>query len=144
MKKILFVCVHNAGLSHVAEAFFNHYARGKAQACSAGMHFASRINPTVIEAMKEIGIDISAQHPKVMTLEMLGGADKVISMGCGAEAVCPASFVPTEDWQLEDPEGKSIEQVRAIRDEIETKVKMLIEEILGNPGIGQHHRIETK
>jgi protein-tyrosine-phosphatase len=128
----------------MAEAFFNHYAKGKAQAFSAGMHFASRINPTVVEAMKEVGIDISAQHPKVMTLEMMGGADKVISMGCGVEAVCPASFVPTEDWQLEDPEGKSIEQIRAIRDEIETKVKMLIEEISGNPGIVQPHKTDTE
>jgi arsenate reductase (thioredoxin) len=135
MKKILFVCVHNAGRSQIAEAFFNYYAKGKAQAFSAGTHYASNINPTVIEVMREVGIDISAQRPKVMTLEMLGGADKVISMGCGVEAVCPASFVPTEDWQLEDPEGKSIEQVRVIRDEIETKVKKLIEEILGNPGI---------
>jgi arsenate reductase (thioredoxin) len=113
----------------MAEAFFNHYAKGKAQAFSAGMHFASRINPTVVEAMKEVGIDISAQHPKVVTLEMLGGADKVISMGCGMEGVCPASYVPTEDWQLEDPEGKPIEKVRAIRNEIETRVTRLIEDI---------------
>jgi arsenate reductase len=129
MKKILFVCVHNARRSQMAEAFFNHYAKGEAQAFSAGTHFANRIDPTVIEVMKEVGIDISHKRPKVMTLEMLGTADKVISMGCGVEGVCPATFVPTEDWQLEDPEGKPIEQVRAIRDEIETKVKNLIEEI---------------
>jgi arsenate reductase len=83
----------------------------------------------VVEAMGERGIDISNKRPKMLTLEMLGVADKVITMGCGVEGVCPASFVPTEDWQLEDPEGKSIEQVRAIRDEIETKVKKLVEEI---------------
>ena len=128
----------------MAEAFFNHYAKGQAQAFSAGMHFANHIDPTVVEAMQEIGIDISAQRPKVMTLEMLGGADKVISMGCGVEAVCPATFVPTEDWQLEDPEGKPIEQVRAIRDEIETKVKKLIDEISGNPATAQPHRTEIK
>jgi arsenate reductase len=129
MKKILFVCVHNAGRSQMAEAFFNHYAKGKAQAFSAGTHYASRINPIVVEAMGERGIDISNKRPKMLTLEMLGVADKVISMGCGVEGVCPATFVPTEDWQLEDPEGKPIEQVRAIRDEIEAKVGTLIEEI---------------
>lgn len=79
--------------------------------------------------MAERGIDISNKRPKMLTLEMLGVADKVISMGCGVEGVCPATFVPTEDWQLEDPEGKPIEQVRAIRDEIEAKVRTLIEEI---------------
>jgi len=129
MKKILFVCVHNAGRSQIAEAFFNHYAKGKAQAFSAGTHYASRIDPIVVEAMAERGIDISNKRPKMLTLEMLGVADKVISMGCGVEGVCPATFVPTEDWQLEDPEGKPIEQARAIRDEIEAKVRTLIEEI---------------
>jgi arsenate reductase len=129
MKKILFVCVHNAGRSQMAESFFNHYAKGKAQAFSAGTHYASRIDPIVVQAMAERGIDISNKRPKMLTLEMLGVADKVISMGCGVEGVCPATFVPTEDWQLEDPEGKPIEQVRAIRDEIEAKVKTLIEEI---------------
>lgn len=113
----------------MAEAFFNHYAKGEAQAFSAGTHYASRIDPTVVEDMAERGIDISNKRPKMLTLEMLGVADKVISMGCGAESVCPAAFVPTEDWQLEDPEGKPIEQVRAIRDKIEAKVKRLLEEI---------------
>lgn len=113
----------------MAEAFFNHYAKGKAEAFSAGTHFADRINPTVIEVMREKGIDISHKRPKVMTLEMLGTADKVISMGCAGEAVCPATFVPTEDWQLEDPEGKPIEKVGAIRDEIEARVKKLLEEV---------------
>ena len=81
------------------------------------------------QAMKEIGIDIIAQRPKMLTLQMLEDADKVITMGCGVEGVCPATFVPTEDWQLEDPEGKPIERVRAIRDESETKVKTLLEEM---------------
>jgi len=83
----------------------------------------------VSQAMKEIGIDIIAQRPKMLTLQMLEDADKVITMGCGVEGVCPATFVPTEDWQLEDPEGKPIERVRAIRDESETKVKTLLEEM---------------
>ena len=130
MKKILFVCVYNVGRSQMAEAFFNNYAMGKAQAFSAGTHYASHIDPTVIEAMKEVGMDISKKRPKMLTLEMLGVADKVISMGCGVEGVCPATYVPTEDWELEDPEGKPMEKVRVIRDEIEAKVKELIEEIL--------------
>lgn len=125
----MFVCASNAGLSQMAEAFFNRYAKGKAEAFSAGTHFADRIDSTVIEAMREKGIDISNKRPRVMTLDMLGAADKVISMGCVGEAVCPATFVPTEDWPLEDPEGKPIEKVRAIRDEIEAKVKKLIGEL---------------
>ncbi len=129
MKKILFVCVHNSGRSQMAQAFFNSYAKGKAQSFSAGTQPASHTDRTVLQAMKEIGIDISSQHPKMLTLEMVENADKVVTMGCGVEGVCPATFVPTEDWQLEDPEGKPIERVRAIRDEIETKVKKLIEEI---------------
>lgn len=130
MKRVLFVCVHNSGRSQMAEAFFNHYAAGKAKATSAGTKPASHVDRTVIEAMKEVGIDISAQRPKTLTIEMLDDVDKVVTMGCEAENVCPAAFVPTEDWQLEDPEGKPIEQVRKIRREIEARVKRLIEEIL--------------
>lgn len=110
----------------MAEAFFNHYAAGKAEAISAGTRPASRVDQTVVKAMKEIGIDISSSRPKMLTLEMLEGADKIITMGCGVENVCPASFLPTEDWQLEDPEGKPIEKVREIRDEIEAKTKQLL------------------
>jgi arsenate reductase len=129
MKKILFVCVHNSGRSQMAEAFFNNYAKGKAQAFSAGTQPASHTDRTVLQAMKEIGIDISSQRPKMLTLKMMDDADRVITMGCGVEGVCPATLVPTEDWQLEDPEGKSIEQVRVIRDEVAAKVKNLIEEL---------------
>jgi arsenate reductase len=130
MKKALFVCVHNSGRSQIAEAFFNYLAEGKAVATSAGTKPAARVNPTVIEAMREVGVDISNQRPKPLTLEMLENADRVITMGCDVEGVCPATFVPTEDWQLEDPEGKPIDKVREIRDEIEAKVRNLIEEIL--------------
>jgi arsenate reductase len=129
MKRILFVCVHNSGRSQMAEAFFNNYAGGKAQAFSAGTQPASHTDRTVLQAMKEIGVDISSQRPKMLTLKMLEDADKVVTMGCGVEGVCPATFVPTEDWQLEDPEGKPIERVRAIRDEVAAKVKRLIEEL---------------
>jgi arsenate reductase len=112
----------------MAEAFFNHYADGKAEAISAGTRPASHVDQTVVKAMREIGIDISSKRAKPLTSEMLDSADKIITMGCDVKRECPASFVPTEDWQLEDPEGKPIEEVRKIRDEIEIKVKRLIEE----------------
>lgn len=124
----------------MAEAFFNHYAKGKAQAFSAGTKPASHTDRTVLQAMKEIGIDISNKRPKMLTLEMLGMAGKVITISFGVEGVRPASYVPTEYWQLEDPEGKSIEQVRAIRDEIGTNVRKLVEETLGNLATAQPHR----
>ena len=129
MKKILFVCVHNSGRSQMAEAIFNRYAMGVAQASSAGTQPASQLSPTVVEAMEETGIDISAQRPKMLTAGMVDGADKVITMGCGVEGVCPAAFVPTDDWQLDDPEGKPNEKVREIRDEIEARVKELINDM---------------
>jgi len=129
MKNVLFVCVHNSGRSQMAEAFFNHYARGKARAFSAGTRPASHTDRTVVQAMRELGMDIGSQRPKMLTWEMLENAGKVVTMGCSLEGACPASFVPTEDWQLEDPEGKPIEKVREVRDEIDAKVRELAEEI---------------
>jgi len=118
----------------MAEAFFNRYAAGKAQAFSAGTRPANHTDRTVVEAMNEIGIDITTQRPKMLTSMMLEDADRVITMGCEVENVCPATSVATEDWQLEDPEGKPIEKVREIRDEIEAKVKKLIQEIQHEKG----------
>lgn len=129
MKNVLFVCVGNAGRSQMAEAFFNHLAEGKARATSAGTNPASEVSPTVIQAMNEVGIDISSNRPKKLIMEMLDKADKVITMGCGAENVCPATFVETEDWELEDPKGQSIEKIREIRDQIKTRVEKLIKEM---------------
>jgi arsenate reductase len=134
MKKVLFVCIHNSGRSQMAEAFFNRYASGKAKATSAGTAPAIHVDRTVVAVMKELGIDISSNRPKMLTPEMMEGVDKAVTMGCGVEGVCPVTFVPSEDWHLEDPEGKSIEKVREIRDEIEAKVKKLIQEILGKRG----------
>jgi len=115
----------------MAEAFFNQIAEGKAQAYSAGTQPADKVNPAVVEAMREVGIDISGNRPKALTMEMVEKADRMITMGCGAEAgaVCPASFIETEDWALEDPEGKSLEEVRKIRDEIEERVIKLLNEL---------------
>jgi protein-tyrosine-phosphatase len=127
MKTVLFVCVGNAGRSQMAEGFFNHLANGKARAISAGTKPANAVDPKTIEVMREVEIDISAAGPKALTMEMLDQASRVVTMGCGAEGVCPASFVETEDWQLEDPKGKPIEEVRRIRDEIKAKVMKLLE-----------------
>ena len=128
MKTVLFVCVGNSGRSQMAEAFFNELARGRAKAVSAGTNPAQSVAPDVVQAMKEVGIDISNNRPKPLTEEMLAQADRMVTMGCGAEGVCPVSFVPTEDWALEDPKGKSLEQVRKIRDEIKTKVAKMLED----------------
>lgn len=128
MQKVLFVCVHNSGRSQIAEAFLNRLAKGKAVATSAGTDPNLHVNPSVVEAMLEVGIDISNQRPKPLTLEMLENVDRVITMGCSAEGVCPTSFIPTENWELEDPKGKPIEEVRQIRDEIKAKVEELAEE----------------
>jgi len=130
-KVILFVCVHNSGRSQMAEAFFNKLAEGTAIGLSAGTQPSDKVNPVVVEVMKEVGIDIGGNKPKLLTLDMVEKADRMITMGCGAEAeaVCPASFIETEDWALEDPKGKSLEQVRKIRDEIKERVSKLVKEI---------------
>ena len=130
MKTVLFVCVHNSGRSQMAEAFFNALTRGKARAVSAGTKPAEQVNATVAAVMKEVGIDISRRKPKALTFEMMEKADRVITMGCGVEETCPASFAPTEDWQLDDPEGRPIEEVRKIRDDIRARVAKLVRELM--------------
>lgn len=130
MKEVLFVCVGNSARSQMAEGFFNHLAKGKAVATSAGTNPSSEISPLAVKVMKEAGIDISKQKPKKLTPEMLESADRVITMGCGVEETCPGAFVPTEDWALEDPKGKPIEKVREIRDEIKVRVEKLTKEFL--------------
>ena len=129
IKQVLFVCIHNSGRSQMAEAMFNRYVAGQAEASSAGTRPASHTDRTVVEAMREIGMDITKQRPKTLTPKILENADKVIAVGCSVEGICPTTFIPAEDWDLEDPEGKPIEKVREIRREIEAKVKKLIEEI---------------
>ncbi|UCG82725.1 MAG: arsenate reductase ArsC [Dehalococcoidia bacterium] len=129
MMRILFVCVGNAGRSQMAEALFNHLVQGKAIALSAGTNPAERVDPSVTKVMQETGIDISGNRPKMLAPEMKEQADKVITMGCGVEGVCPATFVETEDWGVEDPRCKPIDRVREIRDVIKKKVIRLIEEM---------------
>ena len=114
----------------MAEAFLNHVAKGRLIASSAGTKPSSRVDPTVVKVMLEVGIDIRDKKPKLLTLEMIEAADLVVTMGCAVEEVCPASFVPTEDWELADPKGKPIAQVRRIRDEIKGRVHALIKRLL--------------
>jgi len=134
MKKILFVCVENAGRSQMAEALFNKYAQSRFKAISAGTVPGKQVNPLVVEALKEVGIDVSRKKPKLATYEMIEEADKVITMGCGSE-FCPANFLPkVEDWELDDPKNKPIEKVREIRNHIKVKVKALIQELKKEKG----------
>jgi protein-tyrosine-phosphatase len=116
----------------MAEAFFNQTAAGKAVALSAGTQPGDKVHPVVVDVMREVGIDISGNKPKMLTLEMIERADKMITMGCGADAggLCPAGFVETEDWALEDPMGKPISEVRTIRDEIKRRVSDLLAGII--------------
>lgn len=129
MRRILFVCVENAGRSQMAEAFAKKYGKDKFDVSSAGNKPAERINPVVVEAMKEIEIDISTNKPKLLTFQMAQDADLIVTMGCNDQGICPGPFFkPTVDWALEDPKGKPIEKVREIRDDIEPRVQKLITE----------------
>jgi arsenate reductase (thioredoxin) len=125
MKTIVFACVHNAGRSQMAAAFLNQLANGKARAVSAGTNPGTRVHPEVLEAMKEVGIDLSSAVPQRLTTELASGAALLITMGCGDE--CP--YVPglqQEDWPLDDPKGRSLDDVRRIRDEIRRRVVELL------------------
>jgi len=124
---ILFVCVENAGRSQMAEGFFNKYAPGRYHAISAGIKPVSEINPLAIEAMREVGIDISNQKSKEITEDMIRNSYKTVNMGCMDKDSCPTLFLANVlDWNLEDPKGKSIEKVREIRDEIDRRVNELV------------------
>ncbi|WBL20000.1 arsenate reductase ArsC [Citricoccus sp. NR2] len=125
---VLFVCVHNAGRSQMAAAYLTRLAAGRVDVRSAGSEPADRLNPAVVEAMNEVGIDITAEHPKLLTADAVRAADVVITMGCGD--TCP--IYPGkryDDWQLDDPAGRGIEAVRPIRDDIESRVRALITEL---------------
>ncbi|MGN6823084.1 MAG: arsenate reductase ArsC [Candidatus Nitrosocosmicus sp.] len=125
---ILFVCVENAGRSQMAEAFFRKYAPDIYEAISAGTKHTSEINPLAVKAMNQKGIDINKQKPKEITEDMIKNATKIINMGCTDKNFCPALFVPkVVDWGIEDPKGKPIEKVAEIRDEIEQRVRELID-----------------
>ncbi len=130
MKKVVFVCVHNSGRSQMAEAFAKKLGEGKIEVYSAGTEPGTELNRAAVSAMEEIGFDMSGHYPKMLTMEMVEGADKIITMGCGVDASsCPAAFLPTEDWGLEDPKNQPIEKVREIRDQIKAKVESMIAEL---------------
>jgi protein-tyrosine-phosphatase len=124
--EVLFVCVHNAGRSQMAAGLLEREAQGGVRVISAGSEPADQLNPAVVEAMNEIGIDVSAEHPKKLEDDMVRASDVVITMGCGdACPIYPGKRY--EDWDLEDPSGKGLETVRRIRDEIEARVRLLLE-----------------
>lgn len=126
---VLFVCVHNAGRSQMAAGFMRELGQGRVEVLSAGSAPKDSINPVAVEAMAEVGIDISNNTPKILTNEAVQESDAVVTMGCGD--ACP--FYPGkryEDWVLEDPAGQGIESVRAIRDEIKKLVETLLAELL--------------
>jgi arsenate reductase (thioredoxin) len=125
---ILFLCVHNAGRSQMAAAFARRLGAEQLDVLSAGSAPGETLNPAVVVAMAEVGLDITDQRPRALTDEMARGADVVVTMGCGD--ACP--YYPGtryEDWELEDPAGKDLETVRAIRDEIERRVDALVAEL---------------
>ena len=126
MKKILFVCVHNSGRSQMAREFLELLAGEKATAESAGTMPSKEVDPVVGKVMKEIGIDINGNRPRLITQDMVDGADQVITMGCSIDEACPANFIVAEDWGLDDPKDKDIDEVRRIRDEVRVKVRELL------------------
>jgi len=129
-KTVLFICVENAGRSQMAEGFFNKYAPKGFKVQSAGTKPVSQINPIAIQAMSEVGIDITRQKSKELTEEMMRSSDPIVNMGCMDKSFCPTLFLPNViEWNLEDPKGKFIEEVREIRDEIEQRVKELVSAI---------------
>jgi protein-tyrosine-phosphatase len=126
---VLFVCVHNAGRSQIAEALFNAYAGGAAQAVSAGTEPVQALNLNVVAVMREAGYDIASQRPKLLTPEMVDAADHVITMGCAIDdPSCPA-VVAEDDWGIDDPAIAPLPKVRQIRDEIARRVRALLREI---------------
>jgi arsenate reductase (thioredoxin) len=130
MATVLFVCLHNAGRSQMSRALFERAAGGRHEALSAGTTPGDRVHPQVVEAMAELGIDVSGNVPRSLTRELAERADVVVTMGCGDE--CP--YIPGKrylDWDLPDPKGRPLEEVRATRDEIAQRVEALVAELDG-------------
>jgi arsenate reductase len=136
MAEVLFVCVHNAGRSQMAQAFFNHCVSLRNlpfHADSAGTAPGPQVNPVAVQAMDEVGIEMSRQAPKLLTPTMAGEAGRIITMGCGVETdMCPAGTYISDDWGLPDPQGKGLEAVREVRDAIRERVEALISDLGAN------------
>jgi protein-tyrosine-phosphatase len=127
-RSVLFVCVHNAGRSQMALGWFNHLAAGRAVAWSGGSEPGTEVNQAAVEAMAEVGIDITSEYPKPWTDEIVRAADVVVTMGCGD--ACP--LFPGkryEDWELDDPAGRGLDAVRSIRDDIRDRVRTLLADL---------------
>ena len=129
-KNILFVCVENAGRSQMAEAFFKKYAKNQFHVISAGTSPSSHLNPVVVSVMNELGIDLKNQKPQLLSSSMIKNSNKTVNMGCMDKESCPSLFVKdVDDWNIEDPKGKSIEDVRKIRDQIKNHILNLLNSI---------------
>ena len=129
-KNILFVCVENAGRSQMAEAFFKKYAKNQFNVISAGTSPSSHLNPVVVSVMAEIGIDLENQKPQLLSSSMIENSNKTVNMGCIDKESCPSLFVKdVDDWNIEDPKGKSTEDVRKIREQIKNDVLNLLNSI---------------
>jgi arsenate reductase len=130
--EVLFVCTHNAGRSQMAAALLDHHAKGRVHVRSAGSQPADQLNPAVVTALDEIGLDVSREFPKPLTDEVVRAADAVITMGCGdACPIYPGKRY--EDWELDDPAGQPVDKVRAIRDQIDQRVRQLLDELVPTP-----------
>jgi arsenate reductase len=128
MARVLFVCLQNAGRSQMSQALFERAAEGRHEAASAGTRPAERVHPEVVEVMGELGIDLDGRRPRGLTHELAEWADVVVTMGCGDE--CP--YIPGRryiDWELRDPAGRPVDEVRATRDEIDRRVRGLVDEL---------------
>ena len=129
-KNVLFVCVENTGRSQMAEAFFKKYAKNQFNVISAGTSPSSHLNPIVVSVMNELGIDLENQKPQLLSSSMIENSNKTVNMGCMDKESCPSLFVKdVDDWNIEDPKGKSIEDVRKIRDQIKNDVLNLLNSI---------------
>ena len=129
--------MENSARSQMAEAFFNRVSK-KARAESAGTKPASTVNPLAVQVMKEVSINIREAKPKMLTFQMMDSAERVITMGCMASDVCPATMAPTEDWGIENPAGKSIEKFRVVREIIKKKVEKLVQDLEKNTNFNQN------
>ncbi|MHB8491374.1 MAG: arsenate-mycothiol transferase ArsC [Solirubrobacteraceae bacterium] len=133
MASVLFVCLHNAGRSQMSRALFERAAGGRHTARSAGTTPSERVHPQVVEAMRELGVDLAAIKPRLLTRELAEATDVVVTMGCGDQ--CP--YIPGKryiDWDLQDPKDRPLGEVRAVRDDIERRVRALVAELDGDRG----------
>jgi arsenate reductase len=132
-RTILFVCVGNSGRSQMAEAIFNKLKPDDFRAISAGTKPAKEVNPLVVQVLREIGINASNARPKPVSSEMIAEAEKVITMGCEASDFCPARFLSrVEDWHIEDPKGKTVDEIRSIRETVHEHVRELLQRLQSN------------